>query len=157
VSKIKYSVTAYSPVTATRKGTVPQIHLCTQTSFLYLYNLWKLFPSTWEVLIFPTPAPPNPPNLPLPGSTGVWTQGFALSRPSTTWALPRALLALVILEIGYCLFPRSPDLPYFKLLCCLWDDRQVLPCPAFFQLRWSCELFAQAGFKPQSSWSLSLK
>jgi hypothetical protein len=44
------------------------------------------------------------------GSTGPWTQGFPLVRPtgrhSTIRATPLALFILVILEIGSCFLPR---------------------------------------------------
>jgi hypothetical protein len=57
------------------------------------------------------------------GSTGVWTQGFALGwgRYSPAWATPLALFALVILEIGSCFCPgNSPVLGF--LLSLGWQE-----------------------------------
>jgi hypothetical protein len=57
-----------------------------------------------------------------------------LGRSCITWAMPLALFVLVILEIGS-----------------RWDDRHVLPHPAFF-LKWgSHKLFARPGLELQSS------
>jgi hypothetical protein len=47
-------------------------------------------------------------------SSGIWTQGFLLaSRCSIAWAMPPALFALVILEIGSCFLPCHPRMWFF--------------------------------------------
>jgi hypothetical protein len=56
--------------------------------------------------------------------------------------------ALIILEIESCFLLR---LTWTTIYCC-WDDRQVLPCPAFFHWDgvWHT-LFAWIGLEPPAS------
>jgi hypothetical protein len=53
---------------------------------------------------------------------------------STTWAEPPILFAPAILEVQSCFFAQASldcDSPVLHFLH-RWDDRHVLPCPAFF-------------------------
>jgi hypothetical protein len=68
-------------------------------------------------------------------------------RCSTTWAMPPAIFALIILHIVSCFLSR-PDVPLFPYFS--WDDMHMPPCSAFFcwygvsqtflsRLTWICD------------------
>jgi hypothetical protein len=78
-----------------------------------------------------------------------------LSRYSTTWVIPPALLLWVIFEIGYHFILRPPWTTILRFMFShSWDDKCMPPCPTFYSLRCHKQ-FAQAGFELWSFSSIS--
>jgi hypothetical protein len=76
-----------------------------------------------------------------------------VGRHSTTWSIPPALCAVVILEIEYYFLPRPVwiSILLFYISCHTWDDKHVPPPQLLVEGGDSHELFAQAGLMQQSS------
>jgi hypothetical protein len=79
-----------------------------------------------------------------------------LDRCSTTWVTSPALLALVILDIGFHFFAQTGLTAvlqfYTSHLLQEWETHTTIF--SFFLLRWGCcELFCPTGLELQSSWS----
>jgi hypothetical protein len=65
---------------------------------------------------------------------------------STAWGMPPALFALVIFEVGSCVFSFAQGQPgsQSSYLCfpVSWGNRRALPHPDLFLLQWSLSNFS---------------